>query len=170
MTTHTKPDQTIRKLAKLIGEIRIAMLTTETENGALRSRPILTQKTHFDGDLWFITRLDSAKVQEIRQHRQVNLSYVRLHDNTYVSVSGTAELVNDRKKAEELWDPSYQNWLPQGLEDPNLALIRIRVERAEYWDAPALSWPFSAGFVVMSPDVEEHPETHAKIVFKGSEG
>jgi general stress protein 26 len=166
MNPQADRDQAIRKLAELIGRIRIAMLTTVTEEGALWSRPITTQRARFDGDLWFITRLEAPKAQEVRQHRQVSLSYVRPEENIYVSVSGTAQLVSDPKKVEELWDPSYQYWFPGGASDPHLALIRVSVERAEYWDAPALTWPLMAGFVVLAPEQRDNPEFHARIVLK----
>jgi general stress protein 26 len=166
MSPHTERDQAIRKLAALIGEIRVAMLTTVTEEGALWSRPITTQRARFDGDLWLITKLQSPKAREVRQHRQVSLSYVQPEENIYVSVSGTAELVLDPKKVEELWDSSYRAWFPGGPSDPDLALIRVSVERAEYWDAPALTWPFVAGFVVLAPEQRDNPEYHARVVLK----
>jgi general stress protein 26 len=166
MNPQAEREQAIRKLAELIEKIRIAMLTTVSEDGTLWSRPITTQRARFDGDLWFITRLESPKAREVRQHRQVSLSYVRPEENAYVSVSGTAQLVSDPKKAAELWDPSYQDWFPGGPSDPHLVLIRVSVERAEYWDAPALTWPFVAAFVVLAPEQRDDPEFHAKIVLK----
>jgi general stress protein 26 len=165
-TTMTGIPAQVQKLAELIGEIRIAMLTTVAADGSLWSRPITTQGTKFDGDLWFITKRDSPKVQEVRQYRRVSLSYVRPQDNTYVSVSGIAQVVSDQKKAQELWDPSYQHWFPGGPSDPNLALIRVSIERAEYWEAPALTWPFEAVFVVLAPEQKEDPAYHAKIDFR----
>lgn len=157
-------DQAVRKLAELIGQIRIAMLTTLTEDGEFRSRPITTHGARFDGDLWFLTRADSSKLEEVRQHRRVGLTYAKPEDNRYLSLSGTAQVLFDQGKAEELWDPSYQAWFPGGPRDPNLALIRVKVERAEYWAAPALTWHLSAGFVVMDPAQRDDPRFHARIV------
>jgi len=53
----------------------------------------------------------------------------------YVSVSGRARLVRDPAKAKELWSPLLKAWFPGGLDDPRLALLRIGVDHAEYWDA-----------------------------------
>ena len=157
-------DQAIRTVAEIIGRIRIAMLTTLTADGAFRSRPITTHGARFDGDLWFLTRMGSAKIEEVRQHRRVGLTYARSEDNSYVALTGTAEVVVDAKKAEELWDPSYRAWFPEGPNDPDLALIKVSVEMAEYWSAPALTWPLSAGFVVMAPEHRDDPQFHARIV------
>lgn len=156
--------EAVRKLADLIGEIRVAMLTTVTEDGALRSRPLLTLKCEFDGDLWFITKAESAKVREVEGHPRVSLSYAKPEANTYVAVSGTARVVSDPQKAADLWDPSFQHWFPSGPADPTLALIRITAARAEYWEAPPLTWPFVAGFVVTAPGQWDDPAFHASIV------
>lgn len=161
-------DRAIEKLGELIDRIQIAMLTTVTEDGRLWSRPIATQHAAFDGDLWLLSKLDSPKAQEVRQHRQVSLSYAKLDENIYVSLSGTAEIVTDRAKAHELWNPSYAEWLPGGPDDPDLALIRVSVERAEYWDAPKLTWRTVAGFVVLSHEHFDDPDFHARITLNKS--
>jgi general stress protein 26 len=164
MTPETEREQAVGTLSALIRRTRIAMLTTLTEEGAFQSRPITTHGARFDGDLWFLTRVDSAKLDQVRHHRRVGLTYARPTDNTYISLSGTAQVVVDRAKADELWDASYQAWLPGGPSDPDLTLIKVTVELAEYWAAPALTWPLSAGFVVMAPDQRDDPRFHARIV------
>jgi len=126
--------ETIENLNLLIKDINIAMLTTIDE-GVLRSRPMATQEAEFDGDLWFFTSKQTHKAQEIEKDNRVNVSYSEPEDNRYVSLSGTAELVDDREKIEELWSPLFLAWFPKGLEDPNLILLKVSVEHAEYWDA-----------------------------------
>src|SRR5450631_3516090 len=125
-----------KRLAEKIKGVRIAMLTTEEEDGTLRSRPMATQEMEFNGDLWFFTYADSAKVDDVQQHRQVNLSYVKPDDNLFVSVVGTGQLVRDRQKIKELWNPFVKAWFPNGQDDPNVALLKVTVTSAEYWDAP----------------------------------
>lgn len=125
----------IKHLARLIRGIKIAMLTTACADGSLRSRPMATLETEFDGTLWFFTRADAPKVGEVQHEGQVNVSYAAADDQRYVSVSGRAALVLDREKIKELWNPLYRAWFPQGLEDPQLALLRVDPDKAEYWDA-----------------------------------
>ena len=122
-----------------------------------------TQLAKVDGELWFFTKRESPKADEIKRHRRVSLSYAKPDDNSYVSISGTAELITDPKKAQELWDPSYEQWFPQGASDPSLILIRVRVEQAEYWHAPSSAFTLQAGFVVLAPERRANPEFHAKI-------
>src|SRR5882757_6426436 len=101
-------DQMIAKVAGLIKDINIAMLTTEAEDGLLHSRPMATQTTEFDGTLWFFTGQSTSMVSEIDWNPEVNLSYAQPSDNRYVSVSGSAETVNDRAKMAELWSDTYK--------------------------------------------------------------
>ena len=117
--------------------IRIAMLTTAEPDGTLRSRPMATQEMDADGVLWFFTYADAPKVGDVEQQSQVNVSYSKPDDNTFVSVSGTAQLVQDRQKIKELWNPFVKAWFPNGQDDPNVGLLKVTVASAEYWDAPS---------------------------------
>jgi general stress protein 26 len=128
--------KTIEKFSALIHDIRFAMLTTVGSDGSLHSRPMATLGKEFDGDLWFFTDDSSGKVDEIQQERHVCVSYAEPEDQKYVSVSGVAQLVQDRQRAKELWTPAANAWLPQGVDDPRLALLRVRVQAIEYWDTP----------------------------------
>jgi general stress protein 26 len=129
-------DEAVKKLGELIKDIKFAMFTTVDEEGVLRSRPMTTQLMEFDGDLWFFTYVDTAKVDDVRQYQQVNVSYAEPDDQRYVSVIGSAEVVDDRDKMEELWNPAYKAFFPDGLSDPRLRLIKVTVSEAEYWDSP----------------------------------
>jgi general stress protein 26 len=126
----------IQKIWALIKDIKIAMLVSE-EQGVLRSRPMATQTHEFDGNLWFFTRDTAPKVGEITRCGQVNVAFSDPDHQQYVSVSGEASVVHDHQKMTEFWDPSYKAWFTEGLNDPDIALIKVEVETAEYWTAPA---------------------------------
>ncbi|HSN88084.1 MAG TPA: pyridoxamine 5'-phosphate oxidase family protein [Thermoanaerobaculia bacterium] len=156
-----KEKSDVEKLRELIKGIRIAMLTTVDQDGSLRSRPMATQQTELDGDLWFFTSHSSAKVGEVGREHQVNVSYSDPDDQRYVSVSGTASVLRDRAKAEELWNPALKAWFPKGLDDPDLALLKVEVQKAEYWDAPSSTMVYLAGLAKAAvtgkrPDVGEN--------------
>jgi len=138
--------ESIEKLNGLIKDVEIAMLTT-LDGGVLRSRPMQTQEADFDGDLWFFTNSDTHKTEEIEKDNRVNAAYSSPTRNTYVSVSGTASLVSDREKIEELWNPILKAWFPKGLDDPTLILLKVSVEQAEYWDSTSSAVVKMVGFV-----------------------
>jgi len=147
MSNQTDQSERIKKLSEMIKDIEIAMLTTAEPDGTLRSRPMATQKFEFDGDLWFFTRASSPKVDEIEQEHRVNVSYAAPDKQRYVSVSGRARLVRDKSKIKELWSPVLKAWFPKGLDDPDLALLKVSVEQAEYWDSPSSTVAHLVGFV-----------------------
>jgi general stress protein 26 len=157
---HPTNREKIEKLRELIRDIDIAMLTTLDAEGSLRSRPMGTQKTEFDGDLWFFTSVDTGMVSEILRDNRVNVSYAASGKDKYVSVSGRALLLNDRARMEELWSPIYKAYFPDGLDDPNLRLLKIDVEKAEYWEMSggliATVIAFAKGLAGQDPDVGEN--------------
>ena len=119
--------------------IKFAMLTTVEEDGSLHSRPMTTQEVEFDGDLWFFTKASAPKVWEAAEHRQVNVSFADPEKSKFISASGRAQLVRDQAKMKELWKPAYKIFFPEGLQDPDIALLKIKVEKAEYWDSSPTS-------------------------------
>ncbi len=157
-------DDDIKKLGDELKGIRIAMMTTAESDGTLRSRPMATQDMDSDGDLWFFTSAGSPKVDEVERDQNVNLGYVKEDDNRYVSVSGTARLVRDRRKIEELWKPALKAWFPKGLDDPDLALLQVNVTQAEYWDAPSSAMVQVAGLAkALATGQRAQGGKHAKL-------
>ena len=129
-------EEAIGKLAELIKDIHIAMLTTVAADGSLHSRPMATQNTPFNGEVVFLTREDSPKVDEIKQDAQVSLCYSDAK-SSFVTLTGRAALSNDRALIAALWNPMYKAWFPEGEADPKIRVLRVQVDQAEYWDAPA---------------------------------
>lgn len=140
-------DDGVAQFAALIRGLRHAMLTTVDADGHLHSRPMLTQETEFDGDLWFFTGQSTHKVDEIRARPQVGVSFASPKDQLFVSVSGLAEVLVDGPRMRDLWRPAYQAWFAKGLDDPDLALLKVRVTEAEYWRAPSGTAVSIAGLI-----------------------
>ena len=127
----------LARLASLVRQMKVAMLTTIEPDGSLRSRPLQTLELDAAGRLWFFTHASSPKSAEIEQHdHQVNLSYADPRDSDFASISGTARVVRDADRMRGLWTSRLQRWFPRGLEDPDLALLEVRIDKAEYWDEP----------------------------------
>jgi general stress protein 26 len=124
----------LKELLEKIKDVHTAMLVTCEEDGTMRSRPMNNQKADESGYLWFFTGYGSHKAEEIKHDSHVNLSYADPGKNLYVSVSGTAQVSRDKQKIDELWDPSLKAWFPEGKEDPNVALLRVKVTKGEFWD------------------------------------
>src|SRR5687768_13176151 len=138
--------ESIEKIRELTEGIDFAMLTT-IDGGVLRSRPMSTQEFEFNGDLWFFTSSKTHKIEEIEKDNRVNVSYAAPESNTYVSVSGTAEVVKDQEKIDEYWSDILKAWFPEGKNAPDLVLLKVNVEQAEYWDSSSSTVVQVAGFL-----------------------
>lgn len=123
----------IKKIIALTKDIKIALFTTSAPEGIV-TRPMVTQQTEFDGDLWFFTFEDTAKIEEIRENSNVNIAYADKKD-TFVSIRGTAEVVKDDAKKEALWNKAYEAVFDTHYDDPKLVLIKVQVESAEFWES-----------------------------------
>ncbi len=125
----------LTKIQEIIDSIEVGMLTTMQDDGDHRSRPMQTQKLDANGCLWFLTSRSSHKTEELQKHPNVNVSYADAKAQSYVSVVGTASLVDDPAVKEDLWSPIAKAWFPKGLEDPDLTVLKVQIKEAEYWDS-----------------------------------
>lgn len=132
-----KNEKNIAKLTELVDQVKTCMFTTVGTGYELAARPMHTTKIEDDGSIWFFTNEYTEKTAEISKDSQVVLAYSHPSNNTYLTVNGRAELVDDRVRKEAYFNPMVKAWFPDGLEDPRLTLIKVTPETAEYWDASA---------------------------------
>lgn len=130
------PAEARSKLWDLIKDIRFAMFTTRHADGHLHSRPMTTQNSKLDEDtsLWFFMPRNGEPIADLTADPVVNIVYADPGEDSYVSVSGTAAVVEDMAKKEQLWSKITEAWFPAGVSDPNLALVRVSIDHANYWD------------------------------------
>jgi general stress protein 26 len=136
MMSDAHQDEGTATVARLIKGIRVAMLTHADGQGRLLSHPMATQDVEFDGDILFIAERDSAQVQDLLARERPNVNVAYSSSSTWVSVTGTAEVVEDVAKLSELWNTFTDAWLEGGPDNPNNVLLRVRAESAHYWDTP----------------------------------
>lgn len=152
---------TNERLSDLINDFSTAMLVTDSGNGAMRGRPMRMANIETDGDLWFVTDGDSAKIEEIEKHPQVAVIFQG--GSKFVSLSGKATVTREQSKINELWSEAWKVWFPEGKEDPNLMLLHVEAEQGEYWDNSGLrglTYAFKAGQAYLQG---ERPEVGADI-------
>jgi general stress protein 26 len=125
----------LKKIGSLIEGIPIAMLVTAGPNGTFDSRPMATHVKDFDGTFWFLTPRDSGKVHEIADDSHATLVFSDAANARYISAKGRAHVNQDRARIHQLWNPMYKAWFPAGEDDPNIAVLRVDISEAEYWEA-----------------------------------
>ena len=129
----------IDDLYRLVESIESCMMTTRRPDGRLVSRPMATQKREPIADLWFVTDIESHKLDELGHDSQVNLGYFDNGSREWVSVSGSARISTDREKIRALYQPDWKLWFGEvdevrdgGPDDPRLALILVDAESVVY--------------------------------------
>jgi general stress protein 26 len=155
----------LEELYDLIEGIEIAMLTTRRADGRLVSRPMATQDRHAGADLWFVTDIDTHKIEELEQDPNVNVAYYRDRTKEWVSVSGTARISQDRELIREMYHADWRVWLGKvddvrdgGPDDPRLALLLVTADSVVYMKkdkpAPVVLFEVARGMVTGErPDV-----------------
>ena len=123
-------------LGDLLKDTRFAMFTTRHPNGHLHSRPMTTQNSKVDEDdsLWFFMSRKGDPVADFEADPTVNVAYANPSKDHYVSVSGTAAVVDSLDKKRQLWNKQSEAWFPGGPTDPDLALVQVQITHANYWD------------------------------------
>ena len=124
----------LQKLNELLKKFRFAMLTTRTSDDKLTAHPLTVQETEFDGDLWFIIGREASAVEDIARDPHVGVSLSS--NDSWVSLAGTAVVVDDLEKLRALWNPAVEAWFPDGPEDPAVTLLKVDALSGEYWDSP----------------------------------
>ena len=151
------------KLWDMMRSIGFAMLTSE-DDGQLRARPMVASQKEFDGTLWFFTRASSHKVEEVQTQHRVGVTYAEPSKQNYVSLSGDATLVRDAGPIASHWTESMRTWFPKGKDDPDIALLRVDVTQAEYWDAPSSAMVHAYGYVkAVVTGASPHPGGNEKL-------
>jgi general stress protein 26 len=128
--------RSIRQFRRLLKGMPVGMLTTQAPDGTTHSRPMLVHDIDDAGWLWFLTDRYSRKACELSRNPNATIAFQSRRADRYVSVQGTAVVVIDDVKFTKLWNPSLRSWFPRGRRDPEIALVAVRVSRAEYWLVP----------------------------------
>ena len=146
------------ELYQLIEKIEVAMLTTRRPDGRLVSRPMATQERDPIAELWYVTDIESHKLDELEHDPQVNLAFFHTKTREWVSVSGTASITTDREQIRRLYKPDWKMWFGEvdevrdgGPDDPRLALILIDADTVIYMkqekSKPAVLFELAKGMV-----------------------
>lgn len=153
-----------RKVWDMIKDIEVAMLVSQDAEGDFRGRPMWMANREFDGVLWFYATAGTA-VASPAPHK-VLLAYVDPGSQNYVSVAGSAQVVEDKAKQKALWRESMRVWYPKGAEDPDIRLLKVTVEGAEYWDAPSSTLLHAYGYIkAVTTGQRPNPGGNAKVDF-----
>jgi len=118
----------------LMKKIGFAMLVTH-DGDKLRARPMSAYLDRDHNMIYFLTDARRHKDEEISRNPGINLSFADAGSQTYVSLTGTASVANDRAKIKELFSTAAKAWW-DSPDDPNIRVLKITPDDAEFWDSP----------------------------------
>jgi len=121
----------------LIKDIKVGMLVTHEsdKSDSMRARPMYLVQDAYDGTLFFYTPKNDEKIYEIEQDRDVCMTFGSPEHSTYVSLTGKARLSEDKDLIDRYWNPTVEAWFEGGRNNPNIAMLKVKVSRGEHWDS-----------------------------------
>lgn len=132
--------KTLSDLSKKMRDIDFTMLSTRGESGDIASRPMSNNRdVEYDGDSFFFTSEETRTVADISRDPKVALSFSGAKGllgkpPIFIHIEGSAELIRDKAEFERHWNKDLERWFDQGVDTPGLVLIKVKAQRAHYWD------------------------------------
>ena len=133
-------DKTLEDISEAMRDIDFCLLSTKSEGGAIAARPMSNNRqVDYDGDSIFFTWADSRTVEDIGRDPHVGIGFhgkdsLLGKPGIFIAVEATAEVVRDKAEFAEHWTKDLDRWFKQGVDTPNLAMIRCPADRVHYWD------------------------------------
>ena len=153
-----------KHLNELLESFDTAMLLTR-DGDQNHARPMAIAEIEGANTLWFVTSNESPKAEEIRGDTRVSVTLQS--ERRFVALSGTSALVRDRERIDALWKDAWKVWFPEGKDDPSIALIKVTVKDAEFWDnagGKGICYAFEAAKALISGERPEPvPGAHGRV-------
>ena len=133
--TNLRGKKGIKKLRELVEEIKVCLFSTsvhQNEWGAVR--PMTALEIDDQGNIWFLSDIDSVKNCDIQKNNMVQLYFAHPGKNSYLIVNGEAKIITNQSKINDLWSPVGSIWFKNGKEDKNITIIKVHIKNAYYWD------------------------------------
>jgi general stress protein 26 len=128
----------IDRVWALIDDIPVAMVVTHDGLGQhMRARPMAMRPARTESAIYFLTDVDAPKADEIRRNETVCLALADNRNQKYVSITGQAEIIDDRDRVEEIWSVYDKAFWPD-KNDPRIRILRVTPESAEFWEGAGM--------------------------------
>ena len=122
------------RIRELLRQAEVVMLLTFDGGETHAGRPMLPLWLPEDPHMYFLTHRDSRKVAQISERPQVALTMINA--GCYFVVIGVADASQDPVLIQRLWRPTYRAWFPDGTDDREATLLRVVIDRVNYWEPP----------------------------------
>lgn len=154
------------KLIEVLKGYETLMVATKATDGTTHARPMAVAGVDDNGDIWFVTRKETPKVDEVKLDNEALVT--GQEGRTFVSVSGHVDVIADRERFAAMWKPAWKVWFPDGKDDPHAVLLKFAPEVGEFWmgdGGAGVRYLFEAARAVLNGTTpRERKEDHAKVV------
>lgn len=125
----------IKKIKDVVHEAESCFFCTAVAVGdSSGARPMAVRKVDDDGNLWFLSPVDSHKNDELKLDSRVRLYFQASSHSYFLELNGHATISQDRAKIEELWEPILKTWFTEGKDDPRISVIKVIPSDGYYWN------------------------------------
>ena len=122
------------RVRELLQQSDVAMLLTFGSGEVHTGRPMLPLWLPEDPNIYFLTHRESRKVAQVNERPHVALTVINA--GCYLVVLGLANASQDPALIGRLWRPSYRAWFPAGSDDREATVLRIVINKVNYWEPP----------------------------------
>lgn len=126
--------EAIKKIKDLVDESKSCFFCTSGAGQEAHARPMSVQEIDDDGNLWFLSAVDSLKNEELQSDASVKLYFQGSAHSDFMELNGVANVSQDKEKIEELWEPVVKTWFTEGKDDPRITVIKVTPTEGYYWD------------------------------------
>jgi general stress protein 26 len=124
-----------KKIKELVNSAKTCFFcTNHVPVNEFTTRPMSVQKVDDNGNLWFLSAIDSNKNQELQSDSTVQLLFQGSAHSDFLNIQGIATVSTDKEKIKELWQPVLKTWFTEGEDDPRISVIKVEPTAGYYWD------------------------------------
>lgn len=125
----------VEKIKQIVGKAESCFFsTTISVAGSCGTRPMGVQEVDDEGNVWFLSSIDSHKNQEIAINPNVTLHFQSSAHSDFLVLKGIATASRDQSKIKELWQPLFKTWFTEGENDPRISVVKVTPTEGYYWD------------------------------------
>ena len=132
-----------------VAKVTWCFVVTSNPTGAPNARIVRPGPLRDDWSIGFMTERACRKVVEIVRAGRFTMAFQFDPELAYVTLQGQPQIVEDVAVKRAVWSPESQRFHPGGPEDPNVVIVRLRVDRIELYNAQRGVQPVPIGLCSM---------------------
>ncbi len=127
--------EALTKLRELVDKIDIGMLCTYPgDDGYVHSVPMSRQEIDEQGNIWYLFSANSETYKNLQRDKKISILFAHVGDYNFLSINGIAAISRDEARIDKYWNKFVEAWFEKGKDDPNIRVLKVNVEDAQYWD------------------------------------